>query len=435
MSPGTASELVRDVESRISGGELRPGDRLTPVRETAAMLGVAPNTVASAYRQLRERGVVVGRGRQGTVVAVRPTVAPVLDHGVPPGVVDAMTGNPDLALLPQMADAFAHALAQPGARYGDALLVPALADVGRSLFLADGIDAASLTAVSGAMDAIERLLQAHLRPGDRVGVEDPGYASVHQLVGALGLVPVPISIDTESILPSALADALAGGLEALILTPRSHNPTGAALTQQRAAALDAVLEAWPSTFVIEDDHAAHVAGVEFFGLGRDRPRWAVVRSVAKALGPDLRLALVAGDRATIDRVEGRLQVGPGWVSHILQRVVAHVFTDPTGLESIALAADTYRHRRQRMLERLGAHGIAASARSGLHVWVPVTDEQSVVSGTRDHGFAIRAGTAYRLMAPPAVRITTAAMSDSAIDALADALADAVDPRSAMSRIA
>ena len=63
-------EQVRDaIRSRIERGTFAPGDRLPPVRTAAAELGLAPNTVARAYRDLEEEGWLVGRGRAGTFVA------------------------------------------------------------------------------------------------------------------------------------------------------------------------------------------------------------------------------------------------------------------------------------------------------------------------------------------------------------------------------
>lgn len=435
MPPGTANELIADIERRVAAGDLRPGQRLQPVRAVASELGLAPNTVASAYRRLRERGVVVGRGRQGTVVADRPLVAAILSSEVPEGVIDAMSGNPDTALLPDCGEALRRAVAAGPARYGQALVDADLATTARALFEADGVDAGHLTVVNGAMDAVERLLLAHLRPGDRVGVEDPGYASVHQLVTALGFAAVPISIDTEGIIPDHLQHALTEGLQALVVTPRSQNPTGAAFTRQRAGDISDVLARHPETFVIEDDHAGPVAGVPFVGIDRQRPRWALVRSVSKSLGPDLRLALVTGDPETVDRIEGRLQVGPGWVSHLLQRAAAHLLVDETAQAAVAAAAQAYAHRRSLMIEHLAQRGITGTGPSGLHVWVPVSDEQSVVLGLRDRGFAIRAGDGYRLAAPPAVRITTAALTDPQAGQLAEAFAEVVDRRDARSRIA
>lgn len=55
-------EAVRD-------GRLPPGGRLPTVRELAAALGLAVNTVARAYRELESAGIVETRGRQGTFVS------------------------------------------------------------------------------------------------------------------------------------------------------------------------------------------------------------------------------------------------------------------------------------------------------------------------------------------------------------------------------
>jgi GntR family transcriptional regulator len=57
--------LARQIEE----GELVPGDQLPPVRRLAADLGLAPGTVARAYKELEQDGLVLTAGRRGTVVA------------------------------------------------------------------------------------------------------------------------------------------------------------------------------------------------------------------------------------------------------------------------------------------------------------------------------------------------------------------------------
>jgi DNA-binding transcriptional regulator YhcF (GntR family) len=66
-----SAQLREALASRIARGRLLPGDRLPPVRELAAELGLAANTVARAYRELEAAGLLVGRGRLGTFVADR----------------------------------------------------------------------------------------------------------------------------------------------------------------------------------------------------------------------------------------------------------------------------------------------------------------------------------------------------------------------------
>ena len=74
LHPGSGVPPYEQIRSQIQrlveSGELLRGARLPTVRRLAADLGIAPNTVARAYRELETDGVVETRGRAGTVIAL-----------------------------------------------------------------------------------------------------------------------------------------------------------------------------------------------------------------------------------------------------------------------------------------------------------------------------------------------------------------------------
>ncbi len=420
--PRNAEAVVVDIETRIGQGSLRPGDRLEPVRVAAERLGLAPNTVASAYRTLGERGYVVGEGRRGTFVAARPALRSAVAELVPEGVVDLSSGNPDPALLPELGPALAQ-ISAVHALYGDPPIDAELEARMRADLLDDLIPADELALVGGALDGIERVLSVHLRPGDRVAVEDPGYSSVIELVRALGFRPVPGGVDESGPVPDALDDALAGGAVACILTPRAQNPTGAALSPARARDLRRVVADYPDLLLVEDDHAGPVSGQPYLSIASGRVRWAVVRSTAKSLGPDLRVAFLAGDATTVRRVAGRQILGTGWVSHILQRLVVAVLAAPDTSAVLEQASRAYADRRRAVLDVLAPAGVPCMARSGLNVWIPVLDEAAVVSAMQAKGWALRSGARYRIDAGPGVRMSVAGQSPEALEAAARDLLD------------
>lgn len=70
-------QLHNVVVAAVTSGALVPGAKLPTVRGLAAELGLATNTVASAYRSLEAAGVVEGRGRAGTFVRVGVSGDPV----------------------------------------------------------------------------------------------------------------------------------------------------------------------------------------------------------------------------------------------------------------------------------------------------------------------------------------------------------------------
>ena len=68
-SPVPPYEQVRaQLARQVQAGDLPPGTRLPTVRRLAGDLGLAVNTVARAYRELEQAGLVATGGRNGTVV-------------------------------------------------------------------------------------------------------------------------------------------------------------------------------------------------------------------------------------------------------------------------------------------------------------------------------------------------------------------------------
>ncbi|MGW4734573.1 aminotransferase class I/II-fold pyridoxal phosphate-dependent enzyme [Streptomyces shenzhenensis] len=425
-----AAEIAASVERAVGDGRLEPGQLLPPMRELAATLGVNPNTVAAAYRTLRERGVIETAGRRGSRIRSKPatTGREQLHVAVPPGVRDLSDGNPDPALLPPLAPALA-AVAEAGdgapVLYGAEPVEPELARIARAELDADGVPAGPLAVASGSLDAVERVLVAHLRPGDAVAVEDPGWGRTLDLMPALGLRTVPVGVDDDGPLVDELRRALESGARALIVTDRAQNPTGAAVSAARARALRSVLRAHPHTLLIEDDHGHGIVDLPVHPLAGGTRHWAFVRSVAKAYGPDLRLAVLTGDAVTVDRVRGRQRLGPGWVSRLLQRTVVRLWADGA-VDGPAVAA-AYRARRDPLVDALAERGIRAHGRSGLNVWIPVPDETGAVARLLHAGWAVAPGARFRLAAPPAIRVTVSTLTEQETVPLADAVAAALAP--------
>lgn len=69
-------QLRRQLHVLVQSGALAPGDRLPPVRQLAADLGLAAGTVARTYRELEAAGVVATRRGGGTRVRRPPTPPP-----------------------------------------------------------------------------------------------------------------------------------------------------------------------------------------------------------------------------------------------------------------------------------------------------------------------------------------------------------------------
>lgn len=330
LDPTAARPLHRQVydglREAILAGRLLPGTRLPSTRALAADLGVARNTVALAFDQLRTEGYVVGQRGGGTRVRetipdallnVRPDVRrrsapggdrtpdasrPVL-HRPGAGPATAPPLEPRLSARGAMLVAEGVGLARRGGtipvpfRLG----VPALEAFPARLwarltarrwrcggvYLGDADPAgepalrAAIAAyvtnargarctpdqifvVSGTQQGLDLFARVLLDSGDAVWVEDPGYPGARAPLAAVGARLVPVPVDDEGLDVMA-GERVAPDARLAYVTPSHQFPLGAVMSAPRRLAL----LAWArraNAWVLEDDYDS-----EFRYTGRPLP--------------------------------------------------------------------------------------------------------------------------------------------------------------------
>lgn len=416
----TASEIFDSIRQHVTTGALAPGETLPPVRELASELNVNRNTVAAAYKRLVTSGLALSQGRNGTVIKGAPS--PLALEGSSPDtpLTDLSGGNPDPQRLPDLSSYFSTINKSPRL-YGDAAVSPALHAWAKQ-WMQDAIPGeGEIDITSGAIDAIERLLCAHLLPGDSVAVEDPCFLSSISMLRYAGFSAIPVGVDSEGMQPEMLEQALKNGARAVIFTPRAHNPTGCSLSASRAAALQNIVAKYPQALVIIDDHFALLSSSPWHPvIAPETLHWSVVRSMSKTLGPDLRLAIVASDPATSARLRLRLNSGSQWVSHLLQDLVHACLSDKNYQRTLAQTRQFYASQQQKLACALQRTGLTHAPGDGLNAWLPLkSHSQSIAFMLAKAGWLVREGEAFGVNAPAhGLRITLSTLGDGDINKLA-----------------
>ena len=231
-------QVERGLRSAIRAGRLVHGSVLPPSRELAAQLGCSRWAVTQAYGQLVTEGYLSTRVGSGTWVswsgrttgpAPRPGSA---DEG---GTVrfDLTPGIPDLRAFPrtrwaEASRAAARALPTADLGYPDELGYLPLREV-----LAEYLQR-SRGAVAEAGDVVIRSgvragvaeLAAKLRTAgiDRIGVEDPGWTRLRDVIESAGVRTVPVPVDGEGLRVDTLAQY--DDLRAVVVTAAHQFPTG-----------------------------------------------------------------------------------------------------------------------------------------------------------------------------------------------------------------
>ncbi len=280
--------LYRQVYTRfrvaIAQGLLKPGDRIPSARALAKELGLARGTIEAAYALLSAEGYVRALGQAGTIITpdlslpvdlARPCIEPVKQvHTVNAAFGGSrLDETPALGEIPPFMmgvpamDAFPRKLwARLGARqlrsmHPAAMNYPSLYGlwglrqaIAAYLLVARGIHCSGeqVFITSGYRDTVHFLIQALLKPGDRVWVEDPGYLPTRELLCHAGLQAIPIPVDADGIVVQRGVEVDATA-RAVVVTPAHQSPLCLSMTLPRRLELLDWAEQ-KQAWIIEDDY-------------------------------------------------------------------------------------------------------------------------------------------------------------------------------------
>ncbi|HJV91430.1 MAG TPA: PLP-dependent aminotransferase family protein [Holophagaceae bacterium] len=386
LEPGATEPLFLQIARGIAGdvrrGRLRPGDALPGSRTLAEELGVHRNTVLAALRELEAEGWIEAEARVTRVARDLPTapgverlpksglgfdlVAPEpMPELAPAGWkgLDLAGGLPDPRLIPvdELGRALRRALkARPTLLdYGSPLGEPRLRSALASLLsevrgLACPPDQLMIT--SGSLQAVDLAARLLFRPGDRVGVEDPGYPPVWQTLRAAGAELVPLPVDAEGLQVEGLEARLP--LRAIYLTPHHQFPTTGTLSPaRRMRLLD--LARRHRIALLEDDYdfEFHFEGRPVLPLASGDTGGVVVYmgTLSKILAPGLRLGWVAGPKALVEALAAQRRRTDLHGNRVMEGAVAEFIEDGLLQRHARKMRRMYGERREALLEALAHH--------------------------------------------------------------------------------
>lgn len=425
LNTPTIRAIAMDIATLIREKRIAIGSQLPSVRELAEALGVSPATISAAWSQLRRQQVISGRGRTGMWVSgqhmsPRPERFEKIGNFGDNILADLTLSAPDPALLPDLSAALQYGASVANLNsYQRTSIIPELEQAVRPRwpYVAD----AFITA-DGGFDGLYLVLQALLFPGSTVAVESPTAARVLDMIDHIGMEAVMVECDEQGPIPASLQQALAQKPMAFIYQPRTHSHSGHAVSLTRMTEMAALLAAYETLLIVEDDGVGELSAHPAISLGKHFPeRTLHIRSFSKAYGPDLRLAVMSGTTSHIAQIQAFRNFRSGWSSRILQGALSYLLTDASTQYGIAHAREVYHQRRQKLVDALARRGIYVPDNDSLCVWLPVPSERYALVTLAARGIAVQPGERAGMKNGQYIRLSICQLPEHLADTIAEAV--------------
>ncbi len=340
--------------------------------------------------------------RQGSGVWVSPDacVAPVAETGVRPGRRHRWQLTPaprSVSDPPPRPGAIEFRLGAPGLdRWSHDAWRRVWREIGRSRPPADYLDpqgerdlrdavaaylgrtrglrcsAEQVLITSGSLASLSLLVHTVVRPGDRVGMEEPGYWYARQVLLERGAQVLPYPVDEDGL----RVDVLSSGQAAPVLvycTPSHQYPLGGRLSLPRRRALLRWTEQ-EDVLLVEDDYDSEfrydAAPLSALASLDQTGTVAYLGTFSKSLSPALRVGYMIGSSALIERLVDHKRLMDGPVAWPVQRALAAWMQGGHLEHHISQMRRAYARKRAILTQVFGATpsaGRLIGLEAGLHV--------------------------------------------------------------------
>jgi len=414
-------EQVRDL---IQRGILRPGMRLPAVRALASKLQVNQITVARAYRELVETGLVEGRRGGGTFVRgfsglrtpsgntelapTQPMMAERLyELARAPGVISFSSNYPrlDAAGLAEFKTCMVEVMdlhLDAAMHYELPAGRPEVREQIARFLSTEGldIDAGDLLITSGAQQAIDLTVRALCPPGTPIIVEQPAYYGAINAFRLAQAKILEVPGDDEGPDLAAIEDGFKRGRARVIyLNPTFQNPSGVTTSLARRQAILALAGRYGAV-IIEDDHASDlrfrgtpIAPIRALPGGDERVIY--IRTFGKTILPGTRLGFLACPPALLQRLLLMKANADLHGNGLMQLALARFLERRRYPSLLKRLRQTYGERQNKLFSALKA-GLPQDCRlncpeGGLSLWLTLPDD---VDTSELYFRAVRRGVAF-----------------------------------------
>ena len=431
-------QVLRALKAAVHDGRLPRGTRLPATRVLAAELGLSRNTVVTAYEFLCAEHFAVARIGSGTFIAAsvpsRRGRVPTTRIDEPsayaarlrslPGLplarrrdelpIDLQYGEPltHPALFTAWGRSLSHAAARAHGGYPEPQGWPALrAEIAAYLGRRRGVvcEADEIVVVNGTQQAFALLARVLLDVGDRVVVEEPGYALAKHCFIAHGAALVPVPVGPDGLDVGRLG---AEPAKLIVVTPSHQFPLGVAMSLPLRQALLQHAER-SGAWIVEDDYDGEFGfeGALLPALRSLDPAGRVIYigSFSKTMLPALRLGYIVCPRALRTDLLLAKRLMDVASPAVDQEALAHFMASGAFERHLRRTALELRRRRHALTAGLAAHGrsrlVVHDAGTGMHLVAALpgfdaAQVQNLIRAAERHGLGLHSLAPHYESPPP-----------------------------------
>ncbi len=269
---------------------------------------------------------------------------------------------------------------------------------------------------SGASEGLHLALAALVDKGDEVLIPDPGFVSYVALAKVSGAKAVGVPLDeTLTLKPEIVNEYITSKTKVLILNSPS-NPTGTVQKKHEVKALAEIADDNGFTIISDEVYEHFIYEGEHVSPARFSENVITINAVSKTYAmPGWRLGYAAAKKEYIEQMLKVHQYIQACACSISQKAALAAIEGPQ--DCVGMMRDSFRKRRDFLIERLSEIGIKCIKPEGAFYAFPEVEDEDAATKLLKRGVIVVPGVAFGENGKGHIRISYATSEENLRKAL------------------